>query len=104
MYAIIDEGGRQYKVQSGDVLQIDRIVEGDAKTITFDRVLFVGGGEGGAKIGAPLVSGASVSADVLGPVRGKKVLSVKYRRRKGYRKTIGHRQNYLSVKVTDIKV
>lgn len=104
MYAIIDEGGKQYKVQNGDILRIDRVVEDDAKTITFDRVLLVGGGEGGAKIGAPLVAGASVSAEVLGAIRGKKVLTVKYKRRKGYRKTIGHRQNYTQVKVTDIKL
>ena len=104
MYAIIEEGGRQFKVTGGDTIQIDRAVEGDAKNLTFDRVLFVGGGDGGAKVGAPLVAGATVTADVLGPVKGKKVTTVKYRRRKGYRKTIGHRQHYTAVKITGINV
>ena len=103
MYAIIEEGGKQFKVTSGDTLQVDRAPEGDAKTLTFDRVLLVGG-EGTPKIGAPLVSGASVTADVLGPVKGPKVVSVKYKRRKGYHKKIGHRQHYTAVKITGINV
>src|SRR3954469_17981956 len=103
MYAIIEEGGKQFKVTSGDTLQVDRAVEGDAKTITFDRVLFVGG-EGSPKIGAPVVAGATVSADVIGPVKGPKVVSVKYKRRKGYHKKIGHRQQYTAVKITGINV
>ena len=103
MYAIIEEGGKQFKVTSGDTIQVDRAAEGDSKTITFDRVLFVGG-EGQPKIGAPVVAGASVSADVIGPVKGPKVMTVKYRRRKGYRKKIGHRQQYTAVKITGINV
>jgi large subunit ribosomal protein L21 len=103
MYAIIEEGGKQFKVTSGDTIQVDRAPEGDAKTLTFDRVLLVAG-EGSPRIGAPLVSGASVTADVLGPVKGPKVVSVKYKRRKGYRKKIGHRQQYTSVKITGINV
>ena len=103
MYAIIDEGGRQHRVTSGDTIQIDRQVEGDANTITFDRVLLVGG-EGEPRIGTPLVAGATVTAEVLGPVKGPKVRTVKYKRRKGYHKTIGHRQKYLSVRVTGINV
>ena len=103
MYAIIEEGGKQFKVTSGDTIQIDRAVEGDAKTLKFDRVLLVGG-EGKPKIGAPLVSGATVTADVIGPVKGPKVITVKYRRRKGYRKKIGHRQGYTAVKITGINV
>lgn len=104
MYAIIEEGGRQYKVSQGDVINIDRDPEGDAKSITFDRVLLVGGGDGGAKIGAPLVGGASVTADVVGLAKGPKLVSIKYRRRKGYRKKIGHRQHYTAVKITGINV
>lgn len=103
MYAIIEEGGKQFKVTSGDTIQIDRAVEGDARNLTFDRVLFVGG-EGQPKIGAPLVSGATVTADVIGPVKGPKVTTVKYKRRKGYHKKIGHRQQYTSVKITGINV
>ena len=103
MYAIIEEGGKQFKVTSGDTIQVDRAVEGDAKNLTFDRVLFVGG-EGQPKIGAPLVSGATVTADVIGPVKGPKVTTVKYKRRKGYHKKIGHRQQYTAVKITGINV
>jgi len=103
MYAIIQEGGRQFKVTSGDTIRIDRPPQEDVKTITFSEVLFVGG-EGTPKIGAPLVAGATVSADVIGPVKGIKVRSVRYRRRKGFHKTVGHRQKYLAVKVTGINV
>lgn len=103
MYAIIEEGGKQFKVTSGDTIQVDRAVEGEARNLTFDRVLFVGG-EGQPKIGAPLVSGATVTADVIGPVKGPKVTTVKYKRRKGYHKKIGHRQQYTSVKITGINV
>ena len=103
MYAIIEDGGRQYRVTSGDTILIDRELGGDEKTVTFDRVLMVGG-EGQPKIGKPLVSGATVTADVIGPTKGPKVETVKYKRRKGYHKKIGHRQPYLSVKVTGINV
>ncbi len=103
MYAIIEDSGTQFKVTSGDTIQIDRAPEGDAKTVTFDRVLLVGG-EGSPKVGAPLVSGATVTADVIGPAKGPKVVSVKYKRRKGYHKKIGHRQQYTAVKITGINV
>src|SRR3954470_14783126 len=103
MYAIIDESGKQFKVTSGDTILIDRTGSPGEKSITFGRVLFVGG-EGQPKIGAPTVEGASVTADVIGPEKGKKVDIIKYRRRKGYHKHIGHRQKYLRVKITGINV
>ncbi len=121
MYAIIEDGGKQYKVTTGDTIRLDRYVKPAAggqgregqtqtqeqqeqpKTITFDRVLLVGG-EGQPKVGAPLVGGATVTADVLGPVKGKKIDIFKYRRRKGYRRRAGHRQKYLAVKITGINV
>jgi|SRR5581483_9185884 len=102
MYAIIEESGRQYKVTSGDVIRIDREA-GDAKNLTFDRVLLVAG-EGQPKVGAPLVGGASVTADVVRTVRGPKIDTIKYKRRKGYHKKIGHRQTQLEVKITGINV
>ena len=101
MYAIIDESGKQFKVTSGDRIKIDREVEAGAKTVTFDKVLMVGGA-GATKVGQPLVAGATVIADVLGPVKGPKVVTVKYRRRKGFHKKIGHRQHYVEVKITAI--
>ena len=102
MYAIIEEGGRQYKVTSGDTILIDREA-GDAKTIKFDRVLLVAG-EGEPKIGLPTVAKATVSADVIGEEKGDKITIQKYKRRKGYHKKIGHRQQYLRVKITGINV
>jgi large subunit ribosomal protein L21 len=100
MYAIIDDGGRQHKVSTGDVIHIDRPATED-KTITFDRVLLIGG-EGEAKIGAPALAGASVTGDILQVKKAKKIDTIKYRRRKGYHKKIGHRQIQLEVKITAI--
>jgi large subunit ribosomal protein L21 len=102
MYAIIRESGKQFKVTSGDRILIDR-AETEEKTITFGDVLLVAG-EGSPKIGAPLVAGATVTADVIGAARGPKLDIQKYKRRKGYHKKIGHRQSYLEVKVTGINV
>ena len=102
MYAIIEDGGRQYKVTSGDRIRIDRQVGEAEKTLKFDRVLFIGG-EGSPKIGAPLVSGATVTAHVLGPVKGPKIDIQKYKRRKGYHRKIGHRQQYLEVRISGIE-
>jgi large subunit ribosomal protein L21 len=103
MYAIIEDGGKQYKVTSGDRLRIDREVGADEKTVTFDRVLLVGG-EGEPRIGIPTVAGATVSAEVIGAVSGPKIDTQKYRRRKGYHKKIGHRQHYTEVRITAISV
>lgn len=101
MYAIIEESGKQFKVTSGDTIDIDREGSPDQTTITFDRVLLVGG-EGEAKVGSPLVAGATVTAEVVGPIKGEKVEIFKFRRRKGYHKHTGHRQQYLRVKITGI--
>lgn len=101
MYAIVEDGGKQYKVTTGDRLMLDRKVAEGEKTVTLDRVLLVGG-EGEAKIGQPVVAGATVTAEVLGEASGKKIDIFKYRRRKGYHKRQGHRQHYTQVKVTAI--
>ena len=103
MYAIIEDGGRQYKVTSGDTILIDREAKEGEKSIKFDRVLLVGG-EGEPKIGLPMLANATVTADVIGEKQGKKIDIQKYKRRKGYHKKIGHRQRYLQVKITGIKV
>ena len=103
MYAIIDEGGRQFKVTGGDTIQIDRTVDEGETKVTFERVLLVGG-DGASKIGAPLVAGATVIAEVLGETKGPKIDIFKYKRRKGYRRRQGHRQGYTSVKITGINV
>mgnify|MGYP001007251604 CR=1 FL=1 len=101
MYAIIEDSGRQFKVTSGQILRIERPLAEDQKQITFDRVLLVGG-EGQPKIGTPVVQGATVTADVLGEVKGPKIDIVKYRRRKGYHKKVGHRQKQVEVRIAAI--
>ena len=103
MYAIIEDSGKQFKVTSGDRIRIDRSVAEDVKSLTFDKVLLVAG-EGSPRIGAPLVGGATVTADVIGIAHGPKIDIQKYKRRKGYHKKIGHRQQYLEVKITGINV
>ncbi|MFM7260128.1 MAG: 50S ribosomal protein L21 [bacterium] len=104
MYAIIEDSGTQIKVQKGDVVDIDLREAADGSTITFDRVLAVGdaNGSAAAKIGMPYIAGATVTAKVLGEADGPKVLVGKYKRRKGFRKTIGHRQHYIRVEILSI--
>ena len=105
MYAVIEDSGTQFKVTGGDVIRIDRQQPEDGnwpESITFDRVLFVGG-DGSSKIGAPILDGVTVTAEVLGEVKGKKLRVAKYKRRKGYHVETGHRQKYLQVKIGEIK-
>ena len=103
MYAIIEDSGTQIKATVGDEIRIDlRELDDSATSVTFDRVLAVGG-ESGAKIGTPYVAGASVTADVVvREFKDKKIDVIKFKRRKGYRRKQGHRQRYMSVKVTAI--
>jgi len=101
MYAVIKSGGKQYRVKAGEAVRLESLEAEVGATLTFDQVLMLGEGEG-AKIGAPLVSGAAVKATVLGHGRGDKVRSFKMRRRKHYAKTIGHRQNYTEVRIDGI--
>lgn len=103
MYAIISDGGFQYRVQDGLEFEIQlRDLPEDAKTIEFDRVLMVGDLGDGPQIGQPLVTGASVSATVLGEIKGDKQIIQKFARRKGYHLKKGHRQRYLRVRVDKI--
>ena len=102
MYAIIADGGRQYRVEKGQILDIDyRESATDMDDLTFDKVLAVGG-EGGLKLGQPTVSGASVVAKVIGVEKGDKVYIQKFRRRKQYDRRTGHRQLYTRVKIESI--
>lgn len=101
MYAIIEDSGTQFKVTSGDVIDIDRQLADGQTNVTFDRVLLVGG-EGEPKIGSPTLAGATVTAEVVGLSKGPKVFTVRYRRRKGMSKRTGHRQHYLRVKIAAI--
>jgi len=103
VYAIIEDSGTQIKVQEGDVVDVDlRQLDDDAKTVAFAKVLMVGDETSVGTIGTPYVSGASVSADIVGEVKGEKIDVVKFKRRKGYKRKRGHRQRYLRVKITGI--
>ncbi|GDY00593.1 50S ribosomal protein L21 [Phycisphaerae bacterium] len=107
MYAIIEESGSQRKVAQGDQFLIDLLDDGQAakgKSINFDRVLVVGEAGGSAKIGAPYVTGAAVTVEIIDPVvMGDKLYIHHFRRKKGRQKKTGHRQRYTMVKVTSIK-
>jgi large subunit ribosomal protein L21 len=102
MYAVLETGSKQYRVAAGDTLEIERLAVEAGKPFTFDRVLLVNR-DGKVAVGTPTVSGASVLADVVAHKRGEKKLTFKMKRRKGYHKTIGHRQELTVVRITEIK-
>jgi len=103
MYAIIEDGGRQYKVEEGQELEIDYREISTGEQLTFDRVLAVRGEEG-LRLGQPMLAGASVTAEVLGVRQGPKLFVQKFRRRKTFRKRFGHRQLLTRVKIGKIAV
>ena len=101
MYAVFVSGGKQHRVAEGDVVRLE-LLEADAgQTIEFDQVLLVSNGED-VKIGAPVVEGGKVKAEVVTHGRGDKIRIVKFRRRKHFRKQAGHRQYFTEVKITGI--
>ena len=101
MYAVIKTGGKQYRVATGEKIKVEQIPAEVGTQITLDQVLMVGEGDA-VKIGAPLVSGASVSATVLSQGRHDKVRIFKMRRRKHYQKHGGHRQNYTELEISAV--
>jgi large subunit ribosomal protein L21 len=101
MYAIIVDGGRQYRVEPGMELTVDYRDTPQGESLQFSKVLAVGG-EGGLKLGAPTLEGAAVTASVLGPEQGDKIYIQKFRRRKKYRRRTGHRQLYTRVRIESI--
>ena len=102
MYAIIETGGKQYKVQPGQILDVERIEDEDGK-ITFDRVLLCADGDK-VSVGTPAIADATVTAEMLGEIKGKKVIAFKKRRRKDSQTTRGHRQKYARVRIDEICV
>lgn len=100
MYAVIESGGKQHRVHEGESLRLEKIEAAAGDTIEFDRVLMLGGET--PRIGAPLVAGARVTAQVLDHGRHPKLRIVKFNRRKHYRKETGHRQWYTEVRITGI--
>ena len=101
MYAVLETGSKQYCVAAGDTVEIERLEIEAGQPVTFDHVLLVNN-EGKLAVGAPTVTGATVVADVVEHKRGEKKLTFKMKRRKGYHKSIGHRQELTVVKITAI--
>ncbi|HAO93624.1 MAG: 50S ribosomal protein L21 [Deltaproteobacteria bacterium GWB2_55_19] len=102
MHAVIKTGGKQYRVAEGDLLKVEKLEGEIGSTIEFPEVLAVGEGES-IKIGAPIVEGATVKAEIVEHGKSKKVIIFKKKRRKGFAKKQGHRQLFTSIKIQEIK-
>lgn len=101
MYAVIESGGKQHRVQQGEVLQLEKLDAETGATLSFDRVLLVGSGTE-VKVGTPYVAGGRVAAEVLRHGRHDKIRIIKFRRRKHYKRETGHRQWFTEVRITGI--
>ena len=106
MYAVIESGGKQYRVQPGDFLQVEKLDGELGSTIQFDEVLFISKGDPEKPeiiLGTPHVKGAVLHGEVVGQGRGEKILIIKMKRRKQYRRTQGHRQSYTQILITSLE-
>lgn len=103
MYVIIESGGKQYKVTKGEIINVDKLDKAIGETIELDKVLLVSDKDQ-VIVGNPMVKKARVILEVVKSTKGKKVVVFKYKRKKGYRKTKGHRQQYTTVRVSEIKL
>ncbi len=101
MYAVIESGGKQHRVEPGEVLKLEKLGASEGDTVDFDKVMMIGEGSD-VKIGAPYVEGGKVTAEIVSHGRGDKVTIIKMRRRKHYRRQAGHRQSYTEVKIKEI--
>jgi len=101
MHAVIISGGKQYRVQEGDILKLEKLPVEAGATVNFDQVLMVGEGES-VKVGKPYLTGCTVTASVVEHGRADKIRILKFRRRKHHMKRMGHRQSYTQVKITAI--
>jgi len=102
MYAIVDSGGKQYKVQEGDIVRLEKLSGNVGDTVSFDKVLLFSDGEK-VNVGTPLVEKATVEGHIVEQGKNKKILVFKYKRRKRYRRKQGHRQQFTAVKIDSIK-
>jgi large subunit ribosomal protein L21 len=102
MYAVVNTGGKQYKVQKGETLRIEKIQGEVGSRVTFDRVLMVADGEN-VRVGQPLVEKAAVLASIVEQDKAKKIIVFKYKRRKRYRRKQGHRQPYTAIRIDGIE-
>lgn len=101
MYAIIETGGKQYRVEKGDIIDVELLEAKEGDAVEFKNVLFINNGTA-IKIGSPNVARSLVKGELIAHVRGPKEFAFKYKKRKGLRRKIGHRQDYARVKITDI--
>lgn len=102
MYAVIQTGGKQYRVSEGDILRVELLEKDPKQAVTFDQVLFIDA-NGDVKVGQPTVKGATVEAEVITHDRAKKVIIFKKKRTTTYQRTQGHRQGYTEVRIKSIK-
>ena len=102
MYAVIRSGGKQYRVNQGGSLRVEKLAGEVGSSITLDDVLMIGG-EGDVKVGTPTVDGAQITGTIVAQGRGDKIRVFKMKRRKGYRRTQGHRQDYTEIRVDEIR-
>ena len=102
MYAVISSGGKQYKVETGEVLRVEKLPGDIGSPITFDRVLMVSDGET-VRVGTPVVGDAAVQGHIVEQGKSKKIIVFKYKRRKRYRRKQGHRQPYTAIKIDTIE-
>jgi len=103
MYAVIETGGKQYRVEPGDVIDVERVSGADGNEVRFDRVLMATG-DNGAQFGNPSIEGALVKASLVGEVRGPKIRVFKKKKRSTYRKSRGHRQDLVRVRIEGIEL
>lgn len=101
MYAVIATGGKQYRVEQGEILRIEKLNAQEGDTVDFDQVLMVGDGDD-VNIGTPYIEGGKVSAEVRAHGRAKKIEIVKFKRRKHHQKQMGHRQSYTEIMIKEI--
>ena len=101
MYAVLKSGGKQYKVEEGQVLRLEKLPGDVGSAIKFDQILMIGDGEN-IQVGQPLVDGASVEGHIIDQGRGKKIIVFKYKRRKRYRRKQGHRQQFTAIQIDSI--
>lgn len=102
MYAVVATGGKQYRVEEGEVLRVEKLAGEVGDEVALDQVLMIGGAEE-VKIGQPVVTGALVKANIVEQAKSKKIIVFKYKRRKRYRRKQGHRQQYTAIKITAIE-
>ena len=100
MFAIIQTGGKQYRVSQGDIIYVEKLNKAENETVHFDVLML--GSDKGVEVGAPTLAGANVQGTVLGNVKGEKVVIYKYKSKKNYHRKAGHRQNYTKVEITAV--